>query len=103
MDWRVVKFLTDYQYQQANQKLSVAEKTEIIHQAIKNNQALKITYLRTNDEKSERVIEPLEMGKFSYLNKEFIGLRAFCQMRQVERMFRLDRILKISKTPQNPT
>jgi len=43
----------------------------------------------------ERVVEPKEVGNFEYMDKKFIGMRAFCNQRQDERMFRVDRILEI--------
>ena len=45
----------------------------------------------------ERVVEPKEVDNFEYMGKKFIGMRAFCDQRQDERMFRVDRILEIGE------
>jgi len=97
MDWRVVKFLTGFQYQHANEKMTVKDKIALIRRVAKEGGALKIVYLKSDDEKSKRVVEPLEVGKTEYMDKEFIGMRAFCRSRQEERMFRVDRILEIEE------
>ena len=95
MDWRVVKFLTQYQYQISENKLSLKEKITIIQQAIENNQKLKIVYLKSNDEKSKRFIKPNFVGDMEYLGKVYFGVSAFDSKRQEERNFRVDRILEI--------
>ncbi len=95
MDWKIVRFLTDFQYCVSEKELSYEDKLEIIRQAMEEEKALEITYLKTNDIKSKRVIEPLSMGEMSYLGKKFYGLKAFCQKRNEERVFRIDRILEM--------
>ncbi len=95
MDWKVVKFLTGFQYQKADEKMAVKDKIALIKKTIKEGRTLKIVYLKSDDEKSERLVEPREVGSFEYMDKKFIGMRAFCNQRQDERMFRVDRILEI--------
>ncbi len=95
MDHRIVKFLTSFQYKLSEKKLSLKDKIAIIEQAICKKSYLEITYLKNNDEKTRRIIKPLQIGEMSYLNKNFIGLKAFCQKRNEERTFRVDRILEI--------
>lgn len=95
MDWRVVKFVTKYQYGLAEKKCSVADKTEIITQAIKNKKPLGIVYLKNNDIKSKRKILPTRLGQMEYAGKTFLGVSAFCLTRQEDRVFRVDRILEI--------
>ncbi len=97
MDWRVVKFLTGFQYQKADEKMAVKDKIALIKGAIKEGRSLRIVYLKSDDERSKRVVKPLEVGKAEYTDKEFIGMRAFCRSRQEERMFRVDRILEIEE------
>lgn len=97
MDWRVVKFLTKYQYDLSEKRLPLAEKKEIIEEAIKNKRELEIVYLRAKDEKSKRVILPEKMGRMEYLGFKFFGLSAFCFKRGEERVFRVDRILEMKK------
>ena len=96
MDWRVVKFVTRYQYHLSEVALPIDEKMEIIREAIKNKHPLHITYLKPNDEKSRRIIRPKKIGEMEYEGKPFLGLRAFCEKRQDERVFRVDRILELS-------
>jgi len=97
MDWRVVKFLTGFQYRRADEQMPVEDKVALIEQTIKEGGSLRIVYLKSDDEKSERIVEPREVGSSAYMGKEFIGLRAHCRNRQDERMFRVDRILEIEK------
>jgi hypothetical protein len=94
-DYRIYKFMTAYQYQQANELISSEERGVIIRRAIKENNTLAITYLKSNDTKSERIIKPLSVGMNIYAGKHFPAVRAFCYMRQEERTFHLDRILHI--------
>ncbi len=95
MDWRIVKFITGYQYQLAEEGCSFKAKMALIKAAIKNKAELTITYLKASDEKSRRTIEPQAVGEMEFKDKPFIGVKAFCQQRKQERVFRVDRILEI--------
>ncbi len=95
MDWRVVKFLTNFQYGLSNKKQSVEEKIELIKKAIERGIKLEITYLKSNDQKSKRIVVPKNIGTQEYMGKEFIGLNAYCCLRSEDRVFRVDRILDI--------
>jgi len=94
-DWRIVRFLTRYQYKIAEKEMSVDEKIKIINQALKENKRLEIIYLKPNDEKSRRVIMPIEVGEQNFQGKPFVGVRAYCEKRNEERVFRIDRILQM--------
>ena len=94
MDWRVVQFVTQFQYNKAEEALSAGDKENLIRKAIAGGRKLRITYLKPNDEKSIRIIKPLEIGDFTYGGKTFRGLRAFCLKRGGDRTFRIDRILE---------
>jgi len=94
-DYKVVKFLTKYQYDKAAHRLPVDAKVELIRRAIENGALLDITYLRPNDEKSRRLIRPEVVGEMEYSGRSYIGVRAFCLRRNEERVFRVDRILEI--------
>jgi len=96
VDWRIVNFLTKYQYQISEQNIPFKEKVRILQDALKNKCRLKITYLKAQDIKSKRVIEPLTIGDMEYSGKIFQGVRCFCHTRKEERTFRIDRILEIS-------
>jgi len=95
MDYRVVHFLTRFQYEQASEKLPVEVKRKRIKEAIKNSQWLEMIYLKPDDSKSQRVVRPLSLSRMEYGGKTFEGLRAYCFLRKEERTFRLDRILDL--------
>jgi len=95
MDWKVVNFLTSFQYSVSEREMSLEEKMSIIRKAIESQQSLEIIYLKKSDDKSKRIIYPISVGQMSYGGKNFIGLRAYCSMRGEERNFRIDRILRI--------
>ncbi|MBU0501949.1 MAG: WYL domain-containing protein, partial [Candidatus Margulisbacteria bacterium] len=69
----------------------------LISEIAKKGGKLRMTYLKTSDEKSKRTIEPLEIAEMEYKGKPFLGLRAFCHSRGEERTFRLDRILEMEE------
>lgn len=95
-DWRVQRFLTGEQYKRAERALSAGAKLEIIEQVIADGGELDIEYLKANDVRTRRRLRPLEVGTRSYSGKEFLGMRAYCMLRQDERTFRIDRILSLS-------
>ncbi len=95
VDYRIMKFLTQWQYHQAEKEMSVQDKMILIQKAIESKKRLEIQYLKANDIKSFRVVEPLECGWQTYKSIKYQGLRAFCLNVQDERMFRMDRILKL--------
>jgi hypothetical protein len=95
MDWRVVRFVTKIQYAKSEERCSIDERVMMIEKAIENGSALDITYLKNNDEKSRRTIEPSKMGEMEYKGKNYLGVVAFCRTRQAERVFRVDRMLEI--------
>ena len=95
MDRAVVDFMTGYQYRRAEQECPAGDRLKIIEQAIRTNSDLEITYLKPDDTKSRRTIRPLKVGEFSYGGKKFMGVRAYCRLRNGERSFRIDRILEL--------
>jgi len=94
-DYKVVKFLTKYQYDKAEQSRPVDDKVEAIKRAIENGVLLEIVYLKPNDEKSRRIIRPKTVGEMEYQRKKYLGMRAFCTQKNEERTFRIDRILEM--------
>ena len=97
MDYRVVRWLTDQQYRQAERMLDPEERRERIAQAIENQEELEIIYLKAKDEKSERRIKPLQMKPMIYAGTTFLGLEAFCCLRGEKRTFNVARILAVKK------
>lgn len=95
MDWKVVKFVTRFQYQKSQELLPLDEKIQMLNQAIKENLPISIVYLKASDEKSKRIIKPLRVGEMEYQGKYFFGVKAFDEKRGEERIFRVDRILEM--------
>jgi hypothetical protein len=95
MDWRVIKFLTRYQYRKAEEKLSYADKLALIREAIRTGRDLEIVYLKTDDTKTRRRIQPESVEPMECMGKKFEGVRAHCFKRGEERHFRIDRMLEV--------
>ena len=95
LDWQVIKFLTHFQYAQAQRQCPREEKLRRIKAAIGSGQELEITYLKAKDEKSKRVIKPLQVGDREYKGHSFLGLEAICTLQNKKRVFNVDRILTI--------
>lgn len=102
VDYRVVNFLTNHQYELSEKLMPLDKKVGMIEDAIEQGRALAITYLKSSDIKSSRVIEPIEVGEMEYAGVPFIGVRAICRMQGEERVFRVDRILDIEEASQPP-
>jgi ATP-dependent DNA helicase PIF1 len=96
-DFRIYQFLTGYQYQQSEEALSLEDKKALIAKAIKHKTKLAITYLKANDTKTKRVVAPSRVGKETYQGQEYQGMKAYCVLRDEERMFRVDRILEMKE------
>lgn len=60
MDFNVVKFVTGYQYKKSEALCPTVEKIKIIKEAIKNKSTINVVYLKANDEKSNRLIQPIQ-------------------------------------------
>jgi ATP-dependent DNA helicase PIF1 len=95
MDYRVVKFLTRFQYQKAEESFGYADKVRLIREVMQKNRDLEIVYLKPDDTKSRRRIRPESVEQMEYRGREFEGLRAVCYERPDHRHFRIDRILEI--------
>ncbi len=102
LDYSIVKFVTSLQYSLSVQKMSLEEKIDILHQAAKQKKRVKIIYLKGKDEKSERMIIPRCIEEDEYAGHKFLALRAWCELRQEERTFNVERILEIREySPQS--
>ncbi|MCL4365430.1 AAA family ATPase [Candidatus Marsarchaeota archaeon] len=97
-DYRVVRFLTRYQYAKSEEKMPLGEKVALINGAIKCKRRLEIVYLKSNDEKSRRIVMPSKIGNFEYLGRKYLGMAGFDSMRNDYRNFRVERILEIKET-----
>ncbi len=94
-DWRVVRFLTNFQYVKSSERMPIKEKAKLINGAINNGKKVEIVYLKTNDEKSRRVVFPEAVGTLEYQGIKYPGMRGFDSKDGAKRSFRLDRILEI--------
>ena len=95
VDYNVVRHLTGRQYDLSQEKLPLDDKVQIIREAAEQGIELEIVYLKNTDEKSERVIRPESVGMMNYSGRRYLGMRAYCCMRNEVRNFRVDRILQI--------
>jgi ATP-dependent exoDNAse (exonuclease V) alpha subunit len=95
MDFRVVRFLTRFQYKKAEEKMSYGDKVRLIEGAIAERQKLEVVYLKPNDSKSRRIIRPESIEMMEYQGRRFEGLSAYCYEREEQRHFRIDRILEL--------
>ena len=68
--------------------------TNTMRTALDTQQPLFLRYKASNAEETERTVTPLELQ----YERGHAYLRAFCQMRQDERHFRLDRIMELALT-----
>jgi ATP-dependent DNA helicase PIF1 len=95
LDFRVIRFLTRFQYRKAEEKLSGDTKRKIIRKAIVDGAELEIVYLKTDDTKTSRRIRPESVEMMEFKGKSFEGVRAFCHKRGERRTFRIDRMLEV--------
>jgi ATP-dependent exoDNAse (exonuclease V) alpha subunit len=95
LDYRIQQFITSYQYEQSEKRLSMKEKVAFLEAAIQKGDVIEMVYLKTSDEKTTRMIIPISVGERVYLGKAFPGLVAFCQNSQQERTFNVTRILEM--------
>jgi len=95
MDWRVVRFVTSLQYAKSEEICSIDERIGMIEKAIATGSALAITYLKNNDEKSRRVIEPQKIGEMEFKGEKYLGVEAYCRLRKSVRVFRVDRMVEM--------
>lgn len=93
VDYRIRRFLTDWEYAKSEAAVPLSDKVALLESAIATRRPIRMTYLKATDVRSERTVTPLEVGEMEYQGRPFLGLRAFCQSRQDERVFRVDRIL----------
>jgi ATP-dependent exoDNAse (exonuclease V) alpha subunit len=95
LDQRVVSFVTEYQYRQAQKLFSIEDRFNLLDQAIKEKKKVEIVYLKIKDEKSKRIVVPIEAGEMNYRGRKFQGLKALCTDKNGERVFHIERILEM--------
>ena len=97
MDHNVVKFVTHYQYQKSAEHFTTEQKIKLIKSALAKKFAIDIVYLKAKNEKSQRVILPKIIGEMAYKGTPYIGVQGFCLNRKEDRIFKVERILKITE------
>ncbi len=95
MDWRVVRFVTSLHYAKSEEKFPIELRVKMIEETIAVGGALSVTYLKKNDERSRRVIEPTKIGEMEYKGKTYLGVEAYCRLRKEVRVFRVDRMVEV--------
>ncbi len=91
-DWRVGHFLSG---EGSGKRMSLQDKMAMITQAISDKASLAMTYIKPNEEKSTRTVQPSFVGTLTFSKMSYTGMRAHCLLRGEERVFRLDRILAL--------
>jgi len=94
-DYAIVKFITQYQYDQSEKSCPRSDKITILRKAILNKTTLHMVYLKGTDVKSKRDIIPLKLDQMVYKGNPFEGLIAHCLNKKEDRVFRVDRILDL--------
>lgn len=97
MDWRIVRFMTGWQWRRAEERWPLEKKRKVLEQAVEDKRAVEIVYLKATDEKTRRTISPRAVGDMEYLGKTYLGVEAWCFARKEVRAFRVDRILEIKE------
>jgi len=97
LDYRVVHFLTKYQYDQSEMFLSLDDKVKFLKNIIKEQWRVHMTYLKSVDVKSRRIFEPQHIGTMQYNEKDFLWVSWYCHTTWKDRVFRVDRILTVEK------
>jgi len=77
-----------------NQPNIEKELTQAIHDSIRKNEKLKITYSGEDNKENERIIWPIALGYFD----STVVLAAWCELRKAFRHFRVDRVKNWSRT-----
>lgn len=95
IDYRIINFLTQFQYHLAEKNQSLDEKIKILQESQENNLAVEITYLKRQDEKIKRQLLVQAVGEQEYLGKKFIGLQGYCLKTQKTQTFNVSRILEL--------
>lgn len=101
LDWRIVRFLTRFQYRKAEERESTAGRRARVLAAIRDGRELDILYLKTDDTKTRRRIRPLAVEAMEFKGRGFEGVRAWCRLRGEERVFRVDRMLEVEEAAED--
>ncbi|MDR3169467.1 MAG: AAA family ATPase [Candidatus Peribacteria bacterium] len=97
LDWQIVKFITQYQYQQAATLFGEKGIVDILLEAIEMQWDLEMVYLKSGDQKTTRLITPKKVGTMTFQGKQFEGLEAFCHSAQGMRVFSVRKILEVKR------
>jgi ATP-dependent exoDNAse (exonuclease V) alpha subunit len=73
------------------------ENVALIKRAICDQACVDIIYLKGNGEKTARSVYPRALGRETFKDQEFLGMKAFCTISKEERLFSVERILEIKR------
>ena len=95
IDYRVVRFVKKFQWDQSEKELTLEEKIHFITKAVEDGSKIQITYLKNNNLKSSRIVKPEYVRERDFKGVKYIGLEGHCFKRNEKRSFRVDRVLEI--------
>jgi nucleoside-triphosphatase THEP1 len=95
LDYKIVKFLTNIQYQLAAKQRGGQNITDQLETAIASGSSLIMDYLKANNTKSQRIIQPIAISDMEFKGVKFLGLTAICSQYDQQRTFNVARILKL--------
>lgn len=95
LDKSIVEFIATLKNPSHKTELHETQKKELLRKMAELKQRIKIIYLTSKQEKTERTILPYKIKKNVSSEVPYLVVHAFCDLRQKERSFRLDHILEI--------
>jgi ATP-dependent DNA helicase PIF1 len=104
-DWRVIKFLSQFQISNTDSTsipgppvMNQDEKLRILQKAVALHLSVDIVYQKASDETSFCTVVPKYIGEMEYMGKTYLGMEAFDVMKEEDRIFSVKRIMEIKNT-----
>jgi ATP-dependent exoDNAse (exonuclease V) alpha subunit len=94
-DEEVVTFIKSLKPNTPITQLSAEERVDLVHLSLESQKALEVTYLNAANEKSTRQVTPTYVGLLKHQNTPYLGMKGFCHTSQEDKVFRVDRMIKI--------
>lgn len=95
VDYRIMKFLTKYQYARSAKRMPLQAKIDFITQAISDHQNIEMTYLKSSDSKTMRTLTPTKVGEMIFKEKKFFGVQGICHTSKSTKVFNVEKILDL--------
>lgn len=83
--------------QQTEPAMSMQQKQALLLQAIVLHSPLKIRYLKAGNQISSRIIWPKKVDRMEHNNRYFLGVQAYCEDVETDKIFSVESILQIDK------